>query len=134
MHYVHLTSSSHSCIMSSTRTLDEVIEQSIELINIGSEGWIQRYMELTLLFPPENFGRKWVLYKLHTELKLLLIQISRRENWTDEDIEEANAVLNYPLNLNNIQDSIPSYRFSINIIISILFSILSGAIAFLFSK
>ena len=53
--YVHSISSSHSCIMSSTRTLDEVIEQSIELINIGSEGWIHCYMELTLLFPPENF-------------------------------------------------------------------------------
>ena len=126
--------------MSNTRALDEAISQSVNWIDIGSEGWIRRYTGICQMIPLKNFGRRWVLFTLITALKHDLSTIAVTDNWTREELDEAKAVLNFPLSMtDNASTTSISNEHSKTVTLktvlcTFIISFLSSSIAFLFSK
>ena len=122
--------------MSNTAYLDEVINQSVDLVNIGSNGWIQRYMSICQMIVPKTFKRRWVLFKLLTALKKDLSTVAVTNSWTQEQVDDAKAILNFPLRLYTPEvKTTVSNPFPIaSLIISIAVSGFLSAMTFLFTQ
>ena len=83
--------------MSSTTYLEEVLDECVEVISIGTPDWIQRYASICDMISNKTYGRRWMLFKVVTALKQNLSAVAVANDWTQEQVDEIKAVLNFPL-------------------------------------
>ena len=120
--------------MSSTTYIDEVLDQCVDVINIGTQEWIQRYVGICQMISTKTYKRRWMLFRVIAALKQNLTTVAITNNFTQEQVDEIKAILNFPLRLTPPEEY-NSNPFPIKpILISMAVSVFLSALTFLFTQ